>query len=133
MTNEAEIQALDIRLEQHRAETAAHREAEQYERREMKGFFNALNENMIHLTAAVTEWKTRDAMFEKTQQEQKDEIKDLTIRLQKMELRMVSLESTSAVNTKAKDRVTEFALKIGALILSLAIVGGLAYKLAGGQ
>lgn len=130
MTNE--LRVLEERLEQHRADTAAHREAEQYERREMKTFFNSLNENMIQLTSAVTEWKTRDAMFDKQQQEQKEEIKELTDKHHGLELRVVSLEGTTNSNTKAKDIMVSFWLKITGAIFVMAMVGGLAYKLAGG-
>ena len=130
MTTEIEI--LEERLEQHRAETAAHREAELYERREMKTFFSSLNENMIHLTSAVTEWKTRDAMFDKQQQEQKEEIKLLTGKHHKLELRVNTLEGATGSNTKAKDRMTDFWLKLTSTLVILGIVGGLAFKLAGG-
>lgn len=132
MTAEVNVQVLHERLEQHRAEVATHRKADLYERREMKTFFNALNENMIHLTTAVTEWKMRDAMFDKEQQEHKEELKQLTRKQHKLELRVVTLEGLSSSNARAKDKMTDFWLKIVSAVVILAIVGGLTYKLNGG-
>lgn len=131
MTSEVKVKALEDRMNIHEHTGTQRYKIEAHERREMRGFLGKLNENLIYLTAAMTEWKTRDAMFDKAQQKQEAKIENLTEKHHSLELRVNTLEGTTKSNTKAKDVMIAFWLKISGSVLVLALIGGLTYKLVG--
>jgi len=131
MPQENEINLLKERLDNHKAEMAAQREADGHDRRETRVVLSQLNENMIQLTSAVTEWKTRDVMFEQRLERAEDKVETLVETGHKVDLRLVQLESTTDRNSKANDAITAIWMKITTGLVTLAILGGLAYKMVG--
>lgn len=116
-----QIAHLQSQIEQQRKEHAA-------EQREMRQYFQQLNENMIHLTTAVTEWKTRDLMFEQRLDKAEVKLDSMSQHTHQMEVKLSQLESAVAASSKTKDTIIGVVVKVGTGLLTLAIIGGLTYK-----
>ena len=128
--NDAE--ALKARLMSHEKELASFIDAHTRERREMQSYLKQLNDNLMSLTTAVTEWKTNGAMYEKRISKTEDEVSELRSTVHKLELEVVAVKAQSNNSSGILEKYSTVILKILSSVIVLAIVGGLAYKLGGG-
>lgn len=119
--SEDRIAHLQQQIEQQRKEHAA-------EQREMRQYFQQLNENMIHLTTAVTEWKTRDLMFEQRLDKAEVKLESASQRTHALEMKISQIEHAVQSNAKLKETIVGMFIKITTGLISLAIIGGLSYK-----
>lgn len=127
----SELEDLKQRLARQEKELANSSESHHQERREMRKYFDKLNENLINLTGAVTEWKAKDSMYENRISNNEVEIKELKEKYHKLELTLTKISGETINNSNTIDKYQAFWLKIAGAITTLALVGALTYKFIG--